>query len=83
MRKKASLIAISILVVLGLSACGAGSLVLSNASEEMVSDPLPSMEGRQIRMTSGDVEVLITLNNSQAAADFDATSSLWPPYPVK
>lgn len=33
-------------------------------------EALQSMEGRQVRMTSGDVEVLITLNDSQAAADF-------------
>ena len=70
MSKKSAFICLSILLILGLSACGTEHSIISNVSGKTVSETLPSMEGRQVKMTSGDVEVIITLNDSQAAADF-------------
>lgn len=38
--------------------------------EDSMSESYESVEGRQVKMTAGDVEVLITLNDSRAASDF-------------
>lgn len=53
---------------LALSGCAAGENSTSPETAEP-EKPLESVEGRQIKMTAGDVEVIITLNDSMAAAD--------------
>lgn len=70
MRKRTAVICLFALLAGGLSACGAGNTVSSGSGGETGSDALSSAEGRQVRMTSGDTEVVITLNDSRAAADF-------------
>ena len=54
----------AVLLALLLAGC-AGS-----GAAPAASSPPPSAEGRQVLMTAGDVEVVITLNGSRAAADF-------------
>lgn len=65
--QKALTAGIASLLLLSLSSCGAASSVPEVS-------PLPenyeSVEGQQVKMTAGDVEVIITLNDSRAAADF-------------
>ena len=47
-----------------LAACSAAPSRIST------SEPYQSVEGQQVKMTAGNVEVIITLNDSRAAADF-------------
>ena len=64
MRKTSLLIWLSLLALCVLSVCGA---------ETVLPEPLPAYEsaaGRQVLLTAGDLEVIITLDDSQAAADF-------------
>lgn len=56
--------------LLGLSGFGAQPPSAPSAEESSRTEKPESAEGRQVKMTAGDVEVLITLNDSQAAADF-------------
>ena len=69
MKRKVACVFLSVLLMLGLSACGA-QVSASSTVESGESELPPAAEGRQVRMISGEVEVLITLNDSQAAADF-------------
>lgn len=73
MRKRLCAAILAIGMIVSLAACGAVSdqtedvqdtnPVLSGAAE------YESAEGRQIRVTAGEVEVIVTLNDSRAAAD--------------
>lgn len=60
MKKKIVVAALAILLLMGLSAC---------ADIPPVDGPYESVEGQQVKMTAGEVEVIITLNDSRAAAD--------------
>ena len=60
MKKKMAAAALAILLLMGLSAC---------ADIPPVDGPYESVEGQQVKMTAGEVEVIITLNDSRAAAD--------------
>ena len=60
MKKKMAAAALAILLLMGLSAC---------ADIPPVDGPYESVEGQQVKLTAGDVEVIITLNDSRAAAD--------------
>ena len=64
MRKTSLLTWLSLLALCALSICSA---------ETILPEPSPACEsaaGRQVLLTAGDIEVVITLNDSQAAADF-------------
>lgn len=60
MKEKMAAAALAILLLMGLSAC---------ADIPPVDGPYESVEGQQVKMTAGEVEVIITLNDSRAAAD--------------
>lgn len=60
MKKKMAAAALAILLLMGLSAC---------ADIPPVDGPYESVEGQQVKLTAGEVEVIITLNDSRAAAD--------------
>ena len=66
MRKSRIMAGLTALLLLAFSGCGAQPPDSSADGAES----LESAEGRQVKMTAGDVEVIITLNGSQAAADF-------------
>lgn len=60
MKEKMAAAALAILLLMGLSAC---------ADIPPVDGPYESVEGQQVKLTAGEVEVIITLNDSRAAAD--------------
>lgn len=60
MKKKIAAAALALLLLMGLSAC---------ADIPPVDGPYESVEGQQVKMTAGEVEVIFTLNDSRAAAD--------------
>ena len=60
MKKKIVVAVLAILLLMGLSAC---------ADIPPVDGPYESVEGQQVKLTAGEVEVIITLNDSRAAAD--------------
>lgn len=60
MKEKMAAAALAILLLMGLSAC---------ADIPPVDGPYESVEGQQVKMTAGEVEVIITLNDSRVAAD--------------
>lgn len=69
-------LALAIVLLLTFSACTADESPSSSPSSASVSlAPAPteelfeSAEGKQIKLTAGDVEVIVTLNGSRAAAD--------------
>ncbi len=64
MRKTSLLTWLSLLALCALSICSA---------ETILPEPSPACEsaaGQQVLLTAGDIEVVSTLNDSQAAADF-------------
>lgn len=68
--QKSIITVIAVLFLLGFSGCGSQVSPDSGEGDFTLSENYESVEGRQVMMTSGDVEVVITLNNSRAAADF-------------
>ena len=60
MKEKMAAAALAILLLMGLSAC---------ADIPPVDGPYESVEGQQVKLTAGEEEVIITLNDSRAAAD--------------
>lgn len=66
MARKTAVFLCSVLL-LSLSACHTPT---PPAESRSVFEEFENVEGRQIRMTAGEVEVRITLNGSKAAADF-------------
>ena len=68
MNRKIILPGLALFLTLALSGCAAGENSTSPETAEP-DKPLESVEGRQIKMIAGDVEVIITLNDSMAAAD--------------
>lgn len=70
MPRKRLIAGMLLFLVPSLSACGVGTPEVHNTETVNFYQTLESVEGRQVRMTAGDVEVMITLNDSQAAADF-------------
>lgn len=74
--KKICGLALAIVLLLTFSACTADESPSSSPSNVSVSlapapteEPFESAEGKQIKLTAGDVEVTVTLNGSRAAAD--------------
>lgn len=59
-----------IALILALPACGTGTPAPSAPVMTASPEAYESTEGRQVRMTADGVEVIITLNDSRAAADF-------------
>lgn len=70
MLKKVIGIGLSIILIFCFTACGGEEYIFSSSNETGSSSRPESVEGRQVKMTSGDIEVYITLNDSEAAADF-------------
>lgn len=70
--KKFILIVLSITFMSVLTACGstrmAGSAVQSD-TKTATSSTFESAAGKKVRITTGNTEVIVTLNNSRAAAD--------------
>ena len=58
---------LSMVAAISLSACGTVSTSGDDQSQDMSS--YESVEGAKIKMTAGTTEVIITLNDSRAAAD--------------
>lgn len=58
---------LSLVAAISLSACGTVSTSGADQSQDMSS--YESVEGTKIKMTAGTTEVIITLNDSRAAAD--------------
>ena len=71
MRHPFAAVALSAFLLLTTAAC-AGTTASAPAEPAGSSAPYESVEGQQIRMTSGEVEVLITLNDTRSAADLAA-----------
>ena len=69
MRKRIVIIGLTVLVLLGLAGCASMSSE-PVIDESHLTESFESAEGRRVKMTAGDVEVIITLNDSRAAADF-------------
>ncbi len=65
MKRRFAAAACAVFWLLCLAACGAAT-----PAEASPAATYPSAAGRQVRMTAGDVEIFITLNDSRAAADF-------------
>lgn len=70
MRKTIFVAGFAAIMAMFLFACDTGWTGAPSASEPEHSGQIESAEGRLVKMTAGDVEVVITLNDSQAAADF-------------
>ena len=70
MPKKMMLAGLLALMLFTLSACSGEAPVSSSAAGPGLTESYESVEGRRVKMTAGDVEVMITLNDSRAAADF-------------
>ena len=70
MHKKIVAIAIIALLPLLFSACGVDSPNGFARDEPASSEQQETAVGKRVKMTAGDVEVVITLNSSEAAADF-------------
>lgn len=73
MRKRVCAAIMAIGMLFSLAACGAAS---DQTEDAAAANPVPSgaaeyesAEGRQIKVTAGEVEVIVTLNDSRAAAD--------------
>lgn len=73
MRKRLCAAILAVGVIFSLAACATAS---DQAEDAAAVNPAPSgaaeyesAEGRQIKVTAGEVEVIVTLNNSRAAAD--------------
>lgn len=76
MMKKICGLFLTMLLLLTFAACAAEESPSSSPSSASVSlapapteEPFESAEGKQIKLTAGDVEVIVTLNGSRAAAD--------------
>ena len=67
MRKGPAAACIAALMLALLTACGAAETTTTQAAapEDTI---LESAEGREVKMTAGEAEIYITLNDSQAAA---------------
>lgn len=70
MQGKAIAAGFAALLLLTLSACRTGMPASSAAENTGPSESYENAEGQRVKMTAGDVEVVITLNDSKAAADF-------------
>lgn len=73
MKKELCATILSLYMIVSLAACGAASDLTENAT---TTNTVPSgeteyesAEGKQIKVTAGEVEVIVTLNDSRAAAD--------------
>lgn len=73
MKKKLCATILSLCMIVFLMACGAAS---DPAEDTAVTNSAPSgeaeyesAEGKQIKVTAGEVEVIVTMNDSKAAAD--------------
>ena len=65
----------AVFAALALTGCTGGTVTAGGVemdSAGLQQMDLPSAEGKKIRMSSGDVEVTITLNDSRAAAELAA-----------
>lgn len=70
MFQKTLLTGITGILLLSLAACSAAPSGVTASAESGPSEQYESVEGQKVKMTAGDVEVIITLNDSKAAADF-------------
>ena len=61
---------LAVFMLFGLPACSFREPVAFASDSLSISANLESAAGRLVRMTAGEVEVVITLNDSQATADF-------------
>lgn len=57
------------LIICVLAACGTGTGKDTEASDTLADNSYESVEGMQIKMITDNTEVVITLNDSKAAAD--------------
>ena len=62
----------SVVIVSTLAGCSSTPSGSSSPSTEPENEPYESVEDQQIRMTAGDVEVMIMLNGTRSAADLAA-----------
>lgn len=72
MKKKLYAAVLSLCMIVSLAACGAAPDPAKDAVDNYVLSgeaEYESVEGRQIKMAAGEVEVIVTLNDSRAAAD--------------
>lgn len=67
MRKRILPIFLSLVAAIALSACGVVSTPSADQPQDLSS--YESVEGTKIKMTAGTTEVIITMNDSRAAAD--------------
>lgn len=69
MKKKLCATSLSLCVIVSLTACGAALDPAATNSVPSEDAEYESAEGKQIKVTAGEVEVIVTLNDSKAAAD--------------
>ena len=70
MRKSMMAAGILAFSLLCLTGCGQSPAFSPAVQETDLPENFESAEGKQVKMTAGDVEVTITMNDSRAAADF-------------
>lgn len=70
MKKRITVLAAAVLMLFNLPACAFENKGFSETSELSLSENYKSVEGRKVKMTAQNAEVVIVLNGSKAAADF-------------
>ena len=70
MSKRIFIVGMTVIILLSITACRIDRHISLTSGTSGLSEVYKSVKGRRVKMTSGDVEVLITLNGSKAAADF-------------
>ncbi len=65
---------IAVILMLFLAVCTTTSSSVSTLEDRSLSSTYESVKGQQVKMAAGDKEVLITLNDSRAAAEFPVRS---------
>lgn len=76
MYKRMIIIGFFLIVLISLSACSINRQISPSENESSQLDNFESVAGKQVKMTAGDVAIIITLNASRAAADFADTLPL-------
>lgn len=70
MRGKIAIAGLVLLCLFSMGACKSEGPVVPDEKTPSLSETFESVEGQQVKMTAGGVEVFIVLNDSRAAASF-------------
>ncbi|HIZ56798.1 MAG TPA: hypothetical protein H9671_11525 [Firmicutes bacterium] len=70
MLKRVFIAGMAVIMLLSMAACNAEAPAAPTTVVLGLVEEYESVEGQRVKMTAGDVEVIITLNDSKASADF-------------